>query len=69
MTTPTPTRPLTLPADALLRNDEPDSLVPNNEAIGRLALEPLGHCFAFATSRSNTTSTWRRRRASLPGRA
>ena len=40
MTAPTPTLPFTLPAGALVRNDAPDALVPNNEAIGRLALAP-----------------------------
>ena len=40
MTAPTPTLPFTLPAGALVRNDAPDALVPNNEAIGRLVLEP-----------------------------
>ena len=68
MTAPTPTLPFTLPAGALVRNDAPDALVPHNEAIGRLALAP-SLTRSSATSRSSTTSTWRRRRASSQARA
>ena len=69
MTAPTtPLTPRTLLAGALALNDAADDLVPTQRGhrAARARTEPA---VSSGTSRSSTTSTWRRRRASSQARA